>query len=99
MSAQNPGGASLPILPGPVKHKDRVCGMTVTPEKAAGKAEHEGKTYYFCSKGCAEQFSDAPDKFLEVPGSAGMQDNSYTAERGAAHRFHKAESASASDEK
>ena len=35
---------------------DPVCGMTVAPAKAAGSFEHEGQTYYFCSKGCLEKF-------------------------------------------
>jgi Cu+-exporting ATPase len=64
MSSQYAGGKALPILQGPAEQKDPVCGMTVVPERAAGKAEHAGKTYYFCSKGCAERFSDDPEKFL-----------------------------------
>src|SRR5688500_19430554 len=38
------------------EHIDPICGMTVTTEKAAGSLEREGKTYYFCSKGCLEKF-------------------------------------------
>ncbi|HEV1995337.1 MAG TPA: heavy metal translocating P-type ATPase [Candidatus Acidoferrum sp.] len=64
---------SLPILQGLAKHKDPVCGMMVAPEKAAGKVEHAGKTYYFCSKRCAERFSHEPEKFLAAPGTGGMQ--------------------------
>ena len=30
-------------------HKDPVCGMDVEPETAAGRHEHAGTTYYFCS--------------------------------------------------
>ena len=70
MNSQDAGGVSLPILQGPAKHKDPVCGMTVAPEKAAGKVEHAGKTYYFCSKGCAERFSGEPKKFLAASGTA-----------------------------
>src|SRR5689334_22247046 len=68
-----PAGASLPILSGPPKVKDPVCGMTVDPAKAAGKAEHKGKTYYFCSKRCAERFGQDPERFLAAPGTAGME--------------------------
>src|SRR5947207_11519964 len=68
MNSQDAGGVSLPILQGPTKHKDPVCGMTVAPEKAAGKVEHAGKTYYFCSKRCAERFSGEPKKFLAALG-------------------------------
>jgi len=44
--------------------RDPVCGMTVDPEKAAAKAEHAGKTYYFCAPGCARRFQQAPDRYL-----------------------------------
>src|SRR5437016_3769656 len=70
MNSQDAGGVSLPILQGPAKHKDPVCGMTVAPEKAAGKVEHAGKTYYFCSKRCAERFSGEPKRFLAALGTA-----------------------------
>ena len=45
---------------------DPVCGMTVSPDTAAGMVAHEGKTYYFCSRGCTERFRSAPDSFLEA---------------------------------
>lgn len=77
MSDQHPNpkpvGASLPILSGPAEVKDPVCGMSVDPAKAAGKGEHNGKTYYFCSKRCAELFSQDPQKFLAALGTAGME--------------------------
>ncbi len=72
MSSQEAGGMPLPILQGSDKQKDPVCGMTVVPEKTAGKVEHAGNTYYFCSKGCAERFSREPEKFLTSAGAAGM---------------------------
>ncbi len=37
-------------------HIDPICGMTVTPETAAGQLEHNGATHYFCSTGCLEKF-------------------------------------------
>src|SRR5579864_4823522 len=43
---------------------DPVCGMTVDPAKAAGQVEHDGATYFFCSKGCAAKFAADPQKFL-----------------------------------
>lgn len=43
---------------------DPVCGMEVDPATAGWKAEHEGKTYYFCSKGCLEDFLEDPGSFL-----------------------------------
>jgi Cu+-exporting ATPase len=83
MNTKNAGGISLPILQGPAKHKDPVCGMMVASEKAAGKVEHTGKTYYFCSKRCAERFSDEPKKFLAAAGTEGMEHSSAPAEHGA----------------
>src|SRR5712671_6160671 len=43
---------------------DPVCGMTVDPARAAGQVEHEGATYYFCSKGCAARFTADPKRYL-----------------------------------
>ena len=62
----------LAILPSAPREKDPVCGMMVDRLKAAGRAEHDGKTYYFCSPTCAERFSTDPQKFLAAPGTAGM---------------------------
>ena len=44
--------------------KDPVCGMNVDEKKAAGMAVHNGKTYYFCSPTCKENFEKAPDKYV-----------------------------------
>jgi len=88
----------LPILQGPAKHKDPVCGMTVEPEKAAGKVEHAGKTYYFCSKGCAERFSRESEKFLAATETAEMDHHHAPPEHGAMQRSAPAVS-SAADEK
>ncbi len=35
---------------------DPVCGMRVSPKTAAYAYELEGKTYYFCAKGCFNKF-------------------------------------------
>src|SRR5262245_52430426 len=43
---------------------DPVCGMTVDPNRAAGSAIHEGKTYYFCSRHCVEKFRRDPANYL-----------------------------------
>ena len=43
---------------------DPVCGMQIDPNTAAGSAEHEGTTYYFCSVGCLERFTDNPAEFV-----------------------------------
>jgi Cu+-exporting ATPase len=69
----NPKNSGLPIVGGGVREKDPVCGMSVEPGRAAGKQEHGGETYYFCSKRCAERFAAEPERFLAAPGTAGME--------------------------
>lgn len=45
--------------------KDPVCGMQVDPEKAAGKSERQGKTYYFCSPVCKKKFDADPERYAK----------------------------------
>lgn len=47
--------------------KDPVCGMDVDPMSAAGKADHFGHEYYFCSRGCLSKFQADPAKFATEP--------------------------------
>jgi P-type Cu+ transporter len=52
--------------------RDPVCGMQVDPAKARARAEHAGRTYFFCCDGCAQKFRAAPDKYLApLPKPAG----------------------------
>ena len=44
---------------------DPVCGMTVSPQSAAGSHVHSGTTYYFCSPSCVERFKADPERFLQ----------------------------------
>ena len=44
-------------------HRDPVCGMQVDDGNAAGKSEHEGRAYYFCSAGCKAKFDQNPDQY------------------------------------
>ena len=44
--------------------RDPVCGMDVDPKTAAGKSEYEGKTYYFCSQQCKQQFDQDPARYV-----------------------------------
>ena len=44
--------------------KDPVCGMDVDPHTAKHRADHAGRTYYFCSARCRERFVADPAKFL-----------------------------------
>ncbi len=45
--------------------KDPVCGMQVDEKKAAATSNYKGKTYYFCSVSCKEQFQKNPEKFVK----------------------------------
>ncbi|WGD32489.1 heavy metal translocating P-type ATPase [Ancylobacter sp. WKF20] len=45
--------------------KDPVCGMDVDPHTAQHRAEHGGRTYYFCCNGCRTKFVADPGKYLE----------------------------------
>jgi Cu+-exporting ATPase len=44
--------------------KDPVCGMDVDPHTAKFRAEHGGRTYYFCAAGCRAKFVADPAKYL-----------------------------------
>lgn len=46
------------------KAKDPVCGMSVSPEKAAAASVLKGNTYYFCSRSCRDKFEQAPDTYI-----------------------------------
>jgi Cu+-exporting ATPase len=39
--------------------------MRVDPARAAGSSEYNGKTYYFCSKGCKTKFDLNPGQFVK----------------------------------
>lgn len=45
--------------------------MDVEEAKAAGKSEHKGETYYFCSSGCKTAFDKEPDKYAGKSHSQG----------------------------
>ena len=42
------------VKPKKENHIDPVCGMTVSDDSL--KADYKGKSYYFCSSYCKEQF-------------------------------------------
>ena len=82
----DPPKTGLPILASASRVKDPVCGMMVDPQKPAGRVTHGDKTYYFCSKGCAQKFEKDPEKFLAAPGTTGMDAAPHAAhEQGSAH--------------
>ncbi|HOJ95933.1 MAG TPA: heavy metal translocating P-type ATPase [Methanospirillum sp.] len=44
---------------------DPVCGMSVQSETAEFISEYQGKTYYFCNKGCKDAFDTDPDRYIK----------------------------------
>ena len=45
--------------------KDPVCGMQVDERNAAGKAEYQGKRFYFCSAGGQSKFQQNPAAYAD----------------------------------
>lgn len=44
--------------------RDPVCGMEIEEAQAADTAEYEGRTYYFCSVNCADEFREGPARYV-----------------------------------
>ena len=44
--------------------QDPVCGMAVDTATSELSLEYNGKTYWFCGKGCLLEFRDDPERFL-----------------------------------
>jgi Cu+-exporting ATPase len=44
---------------------DPVCGMEVETETAQHMTEHDGKTHYFCGRGCKLDFEEEPERYLD----------------------------------
>jgi P-type Cu+ transporter len=45
------------------KKTDPVCKMEIDESVAAGKSEHLGETYYFCSARCKNKFDEKPSEY------------------------------------
>ena len=44
--------------------RDPVCGMTVAPDAGNPTAQHDGRTYHFCSSKCRDKFMADPAHYL-----------------------------------
>src|SRR4030095_12125448 len=53
---------TLPVRP----EIDPVCGMTVDPTRTPHRAEHGGRSWYFCCAGCRSKFLAAPVRFADA---------------------------------
>ena len=56
--------------------KDLVCGMDVDTATAAGRSEHKGQVYFFCSSPCKEKFDRNPEQYLSKSAGAQKSDHS-----------------------
>ena len=46
------------------KITDPVCGNEIKPKNVGARSEHDGRTYYFCSTMCKEQFDREPARYV-----------------------------------
>jgi YHS domain-containing protein len=46
---------------------DPVCGMEVEEKSAIDQSTYNGKTYYFCSADCREEFDESPEEYVGEP--------------------------------
>ncbi|MFZ0708251.1 MAG: heavy metal translocating P-type ATPase [Candidatus Korobacteraceae bacterium] len=70
-------------VPAPSAIHDPVCGMTVDPAQARGRAQHQGESYYFCSPGCMHKFVSDPGKYLSASYKPGGMSSEATVQIGA----------------
>ena len=45
--------------------KDPVCNMKVDERTPAATSKYKGKTYYFCTIACKEEFDRNPERYLD----------------------------------
>ena len=67
---------------------DPVCGMTVDPQTAKWSHDHEGQTYYFCSKSCLERFRGNPAGYLKEGKTADVHQIQLHAPKPQVHAHH-----------
>ena len=44
--------------------RDPVCDMEIDENSAAGRAQYEGQTYYFCTQSCKDEFELNPQQYV-----------------------------------
>ena len=79
MTEQDPHAGHHPHDPAGHRHReagpasaqmDPVCGMQVSPTTAQHRADHRGKTYFFCSAECHAKFEANPSAYLVTEADA-----------------------------
>ena len=48
-----------------------ICTMKLDAQKAAATAQHNGRTYYFCSHSCRKAFIAEPGKYADGAAPSG----------------------------
>ena len=62
---QGAGPWARPTAPAPPEQAvDPVCGMSVAVATARHRAEHQGRSYFFCCAGCREKFLLEAERFI-----------------------------------
>jgi putative ABC transport system ATP-binding protein len=46
---------------------DPVCGMSVNQESAPAQTTYNGQVFYFCARGCRDEFLETPERYLVEP--------------------------------
>jgi Cu+-exporting ATPase len=44
--------------------KDPVCGRALARQEVSGQSAYQGRTYFFCSPTCKEQFDGDPEPYV-----------------------------------
>jgi xanthine dehydrogenase accessory factor len=70
-----PAAPAAEAGPGPVVEReaeavDPICGMTVATATARHRAEHAGRTWYFCNARCREKFLAEPERHAAAPAAS-----------------------------
>ncbi|HZC34788.1 MAG TPA: YHS domain-containing protein, partial [Chthoniobacterales bacterium] len=82
-----------------VTYRDPVCDMEIEPGSAAARRDYKGKTYYFCSTGCARKFDTDAARYAQntlFENDTGQRiDTEHHCCHGAHHQSHGTESAEA----
>lgn len=60
------GKSALGVMhhPKPGMKRDPVCGMWIVKKTAAAEKKYKNKTYFFCSRGCAQKFEADPSCYV-----------------------------------
>ncbi|MEN8375510.1 MAG: XdhC family protein [Gemmatimonadota bacterium] len=67
--AERSGTEGVEVGPASTEQIDPICGMSVIPGPETPRAEHDGRTYYFCCGHCRARFLQDPAAHAGAAGS------------------------------